>query len=134
LIKYGNIKKDNYEIIIKANDTDDFEFLSIVNGLYTKNGGTHIDYILNQIIPPIREKLSKKYKTIKPADIKNKLKLYINIRFVKNLQFDSQTKERITNNINIWKEVFKTVNWEKIVNLYFFPSKITIRPCFISSG
>jgi len=114
-LKYGNIKKDNYEIIIKANDTDDFSQLSVINGLNPRNGGTHINYILDKIIPPIREKLSKKFKTIKPADIKNKIKIMVFARFVPALEFTSQEKIEISNPKSTWDELFKNVKWDKIV-------------------
>ena len=114
-MKYGNIKKDNFEIIIKANDTDDFSHLSIINGLNPRNGGTHINYILDKIIPSIREKLSKKFKTIKPADIKNKMKIMIIARFVPALEFTSQEKIEISNPKSTWDKLFENVKWDKIV-------------------
>jgi len=114
-MKYGNIKNDNYEFIIKTNYEDEFSHLLLVNGLYVKDGGTPIDFILNKIIPPLREKLIKKYPNLKPADIKNKMKIYLNMRFFKNLKFNAQAKEKITNNIKDFEEYFKDVDWNKIV-------------------
>lgn len=79
------------------NPDDDFRFFSYVNGLHMTRGGSHIDYIANTIVTPIREKLAKKYKMIKPADIKNKLTLIVFLRNFPNPKFDSQTKETLTN-------------------------------------
>ena len=73
--------------------------LTYVNGLYMRRGGTQIDYILNKIISDIREKVSKKYKTIKPADIKNRLGIVCFFKGFPNCEFDSQTKETLTNSI-----------------------------------
>ena len=73
--------------------------LTYVNGLYMRRGGTQIDYILNKVITDIREKVSKKYKAIKPADIKNRLGIVCFFKGFPNCEFDSQTKETLTNSI-----------------------------------
>lgn len=73
--------------------------LTYVNGLYMRRGGTQIDYILNKIITDIREKVSKKYKAIKPADIKNRLGIVCFFKGFPNCEFDSQTKETLTNSV-----------------------------------
>lgn len=71
--------------------------LSYINGIYLRRGGSHIDYILNKVISDIREKVSKKYKNIKPADIKNRLGIVCFLKDFPNCAFDSQTKETLTN-------------------------------------
>ena len=116
-MKIGDINKDNFEIRILPNTEDDFEHLTLVNGLYVKEGGSPVDYVLSKIINPLRDKLKKKFKNIKPGDIKNKLKLYINIRFFPNLQFNSQTKERVTNHLKEFDDFFKDkIDWDKVIN------------------
>ena len=82
---------------VYPNTYDDFKFFTYVNGLNMVRGGNHVEYIINQIVSPIRDKLEKKYKTIKPADIKNKMTLVVFMRDFANLKFDSQTKETLTN-------------------------------------
>lgn len=71
--------------------------LSYVNGISLREGGTHVDYILNKVINDIREKVSKKYKAIKPADIRNRLGIVVFFKDFSNCKFNSQTKEKITN-------------------------------------
>ena len=94
----GNIfETDNYSIAVLHNSEDDFRFYSFVNGLRIPDGGTHIDCLINPIVCNIRDKLIKKYKSIKPADIKNKLFLIVFMRNFANAKFSSQTKEKITN-------------------------------------
>lgn len=83
---------------VLPNNYDEFNFFTYVNGMHMSRGGSHIDYISNQIVMPIRDKLSHKYKTIKPADIKNKFTLVVFLRDFINPKFDSQTKETLTNN------------------------------------
>lgn len=78
-----------------APSNNGFQNVSFVNGVSTWVGGSHIDYILNQIIPDIREKINKKYKTdILPGQIKNHMILFVNAT-VSNPKFSSQTKERM---------------------------------------
>lgn len=79
------------------NEHDDFSFFTFVNGMHMSRGGSHVDYTIMQIVNPIRDKLVKKYKNIKPADIKNKLTLVLFLRDFTNPKFDSQTKETLTN-------------------------------------
>lgn len=82
---------------VYPNEQDDFNFFTYVDGLALNRGGSHIDYIVDKVVTPIREKLVKKYKTIKPADIKNRLSMVVFLRDFPNLKFDSQTKETLTN-------------------------------------
>ena len=76
--------------------------LTYVNGISLKEGGTHVDYITNKIVNDIREKVSKKYKAIKPADIRNRIGIVIFLKGFLNCAFDSQTKKKLTNS---WGEV-----------------------------
>lgn len=79
------------------NESDEFSFFTYVNGIHLNRGGNHIDYIAQQLVAPIRSKLERKYKTIKPADIKNRLSIVCFFRDFANPKFDSQTKETLTN-------------------------------------
>ena len=114
-MKFGDIKKYNIEFRIEPNKDDEFSHLLLVNGLYCKDGGTPIDYLINKIVYPIRDKLAKKFLSIKPGDIKNKLKIYLNIRFFPNLKFNSQSKEKVTNNLKDFDNYFSIFNFDKIV-------------------
>lgn len=77
--------------------SDEPYVLSYVNGISLRDGGTHVDYILNKVIFDIREKVSKKFKSIKPADIRNRLGIVVFFKDFSNCKFNSQTKEKITN-------------------------------------
>ncbi len=87
----------DYSYAFLPNDNDEFRFYSYVNGLSIKDGGTHLDVVMNNIVARVREKLEKKYKGIKPADIKNKFMVVSFVRNFPNSKFNSQTKEKITN-------------------------------------
>ena len=88
---------EDYKFAILPNADDDFRQFSYVNGLKIPDGGTHVDIISYQIVSRIRDKLAKKFKTIKPGDIKNKLMIVAFLKNVKNTKFNSQSKEKITN-------------------------------------
>lgn len=84
-------------IYVLAYASEEPEILTYVNGLRLRRAGTHVDYILNVITNDLRDKIGKKFKTIKPADIKNRLGLVVLFKNFPNCQFDSQTKEALTN-------------------------------------
>lgn len=88
---------EKYKFAILPNNEDDFRQFSYVNGLKIPDGGMHIEAISEPIVRGIREKLLKKYKTIKPGDIKNKLMIIAFLKDLKNPKFNSQAKEKITN-------------------------------------
>jgi DNA topoisomerase-2 len=68
--------------------------VSFVNGVSTTDGGTHIDYLLNQIIYRLKEQLEKKHKdlVIRPSYIKDNILIFVNC-LIENPTFSSQTKE-----------------------------------------
>lgn len=72
-----------------------FKHISIVNSAETKDGGTHVNYIVDQVIGYLRERIRKKYKVdLKPGDIKNHLFVFISCT-VSNPAYSSQTKEKL---------------------------------------
>ena len=85
---------DQWEISIALNPYDKFTQISFVNGITTSDGGTHVDYITNQIIYKLKEQLEKKHKdiVIRPSYIKDNILIFINCLIV-NPTFSSQTKE-----------------------------------------
>lgn len=88
---------DKWAIGLTQSNTDNFEQCSIVNGNTTWSGGTHVDFIMNQIVKRLTEELTKGKKgiKIKPIDIKNKFHLFLVCK-IANPTFDSQTKENLT--------------------------------------
>ncbi len=88
---------ENVQIAVGSSVSDGFEHFSLVNGLVTKSGGSHINHLSKVIVEPIREKLARKFKTIMPADIKSKLRIVIIFKEFKNARYTNQTKEEIAN-------------------------------------
>lgn len=86
-----------------TSSVDGFEQVSFVNGVETFQGGTHIDYISNQIVVKIREFLQKKHKVdVKPADIKTHFRVFISCN-INRPTFSSQNKEHLTSPVSEWK-------------------------------
>lgn len=82
-----------------APSDDGFKHITFVNSTATLQGGTHIDYILNQIVGQIRQHIKKKYKVdAKPADIKNQITLLVNCDIIRP-RYDSQTKEHLITSV-----------------------------------
>ena len=91
------LQEDNYLIAVFPNPASDFNFHTYLNGLWLEKGGNHISFISGKVTENLREKLVRRYKSIKPGDIKNKLSLIVFFRDFSNPKFDGQTKEFLTN-------------------------------------
>lgn len=100
---------DNWEIGIARSPNDMFQHISMVNGISTHVGGTHVNYISNQIVKLLGEKIEKTNKgiNVKQAMIKNHLFLFLNCR-IPNPSFETQTKENLTT--KMISELIKDVN------------------------
>lgn len=97
---YVTYKTEDFEILVIANNEKTNHF-SVVNGLTTPDGGTHIDLILNDLANRLAN--VKGLKCTK-ADINNTLQIVFVARGWKNLRFNSQTKEKITNSTKETRE------------------------------
>lgn len=111
---YEIVQGDNYFFAIMPNEFDDFRQFSYVNGLNISQGGVHVNYITDEVVNRLRTSLSKKYKEIKPGDIRNKLMIVSVLRDFKNLKFDSQTKEKVTNSITEVKQYFGDIDFDSL--------------------
>ena len=78
--------------------------LSYVNAMSLRRCGTQVDYVMDKLVDSIREKLGKKYETLKPADIKNRLGLVVFFNGFPDCTFDSQTKEALSNSASEYSE------------------------------
>ncbi|ODQ79069.1 hypothetical protein BABINDRAFT_162139 [Babjeviella inositovora NRRL Y-12698] len=80
-----------------ALSSSSFNQVSFVNSIATTSGGTHVNYISDQIINKLiaHVKAKKKKAIIKPFQVKNNIFLFVNC-LVENPSFTSQTKEQLT--------------------------------------
>lgn len=91
--------KDKTWSIAVAPSDEGFQQVSFVNTTDTYDGGTHVDYILNQILSQMREYFQKKHKVdVKPSELKNHMAIFLNATVV-NPSFSSQTKEKLITEI-----------------------------------
>ena len=75
-----------------------FQQVSFVNSIATTSGGTHVNYIADQICNRLAELVKKRNKngaTLKTAQIRNHIFIFVNALIV-NPSFNSQTKEQLT--------------------------------------
>jgi len=97
---------NNWKIGITTSNGS-FNQTSFANNTFNNLGGSHVDYILNQIVNYLRPLILKKYKIdVKPSEIRNQLTLFINATIVNN-RFSSQTKERLITDSNNFGNSFK---------------------------
>lgn len=95
-IYYYEKLADGWEVGITSTNIDEFQQVSLVNGITTYQGGTHVNFITNQIVKELKTQLEKKYKkvTIRENDIKSKLFIFLNSQII-NPDFDTQSKETL---------------------------------------
>ena len=103
----------NEHMTLAVGPAEDFTFLSYVNGLFLSKGGTHVDFIANEVVQGIKSKLEKKHKGIKPADVKNKLFVLAFLNDFPDIRFNSQTKDQLSNATGDVKRYFEGVDLEK---------------------
>lgn len=88
-------KTKRWEIGIALSESS-FKQVSFVNSICTIRGGTHVNYIVDQIISKTTKEILKKHKkaNVKPYMIRNSLFIFVNC-LIENPVFDSQTKETL---------------------------------------
>lgn len=98
-----------------SGEQEEFRLHSYVNGLWIKNGGSHVNYVLDQIVATLKTHIKKKHKIeVLPNQIKQHLTFVSILRGFVNMKFDSQTKERITNTASEVAEHLSGIDFDKI--------------------
>lgn len=91
---YESNKDKTWSLAIALSETG-FQQVSFVNSTDTYDGGTHVDYIMNQIIIQMREFFLKKHKVdVKPSELRQHMFLFLDSTVI-NPSFSSQTKEKL---------------------------------------
>lgn len=90
-----------WEIGVTQSPVDAFTQVSMVNGISTIGGGTHVNFVSSTIVNSIKEVLAKTDKdvNIKVSDIRNRILVFVNCK-LPNPIFDTQTKENLTSRLN----------------------------------
>jgi len=105
---------EHWQVAVAASDDDTFRHVSFVNGVDTFNGGSHIDYVVNQITSKLRDYIKKKHKIdVKPNNIKQQLFIFINCS-INAPMFTSQTKEFMSTDVKDFGTEFEVT--DKFIN------------------
>lgn len=96
---------DRWEVCVAASqdvetepdDVHGFLQMSFVNGIATTKGGTHITFLLSQLLEKIKTTV-KKASDLKPFDLRERMFLFVRCTIV-NPVFSSQTKEECTSKL-----------------------------------
>jgi len=126
-IEVMNEKHPRWEIAFVYRPDGGFEHISHVNNICTYHGGSHVDYINDQIINYIQKQIEKKNKDainkIKSHSIKDHYMIFINCT-VENPAFTSQTKETLKTKQNefgssceLSEKLLKKINSSGILNV-----------------
>ena len=111
-----------------------FQQVSFVNSIATTTGGTHVNYVADQICTKLMDIVKKKNKggaALKINQIRNHIFLFVNCLIV-NPAFTSQTKEQLTtkhtqfgSKCSVSDEFFKKIARTEVVNniLHFAQAK-----------
>lgn len=104
---FYEFKKDKTWSIGIAISENGFQQVSFANSTETYDGGTHVDYAMNQIISALREFFAKKHKVdIKPSELKNHMFLFLDATII-NPSFSSQTKEKLITEVKDFGSTFE---------------------------
>ncbi|CAM1511378.1 Fc.00g088910.m01.CDS01 [Cosmosporella sp. VM-42] len=78
-----------------------FQQVSFVNSIATTTGGTHVNYVADQITGSLLKTLNKRKKghTLKQSHLRNHIFVFVNC-YVDNPAFTSQTKEQLTTKVS----------------------------------
>lgn len=111
-----------------------FQQVSFVNSIATTSGGTHVNYVADQIVNRLMDIVKKKNKggaVLKPNQIRNHIFVFVNALIV-NPAFTSQTKEQLTtkpsqfgSKCQVSEEFMKKVAKTEVINniLHFAQQK-----------
>ena len=106
---YETNKDKSWSIGIALSENG-FQQVSFANSTDTYDGGTHVDYVMNQIIAQLREFFSKKHKVdVKPSELKNHMFLFLDSTII-NPSFSSQTKEKLITEVKDFGSTFEVSN------------------------
>lgn len=123
-------KSENLSFFFTSS-ADGFRTNSFINGVNTRQGGTYVDHIVNNIVDEVVTLIKKKHKVeVAKSVVKNGLTFVMFARNFVNPKFDSQTKERLTNPVGNIKEHFEVaeVHDFKYISKKIFASNDIIEP------
>lgn len=99
-IIYENVS-DRWQVGTVFDTDSDASNISFTNGIWTSQGGTHVNHILDQICKKLLPIIKAKYKdvNVKSSHIRENVRLYVNAAIV-DPKFNSQNKEILTKKVS----------------------------------
>lgn len=95
--------KTDKALIFFAKGEDGLKNCSFVNGVHTKNGGTHVEDLVNAVADELIPLVKKQHSVeINRARIREMLTVGVFLRGFEDAKFDGQTKDRLS---NTWGQV-----------------------------
>mmetsp|Transcript_68629 Transcript_68629/g.146956 ORF Transcript_68629/g.146956 Transcript_68629/m.146956 type:complete len:1911 (+) Transcript_68629:89-5821(+) len=92
------VVNDRWEVAIGLTDGSGFQQVSFVNSICTSRGGTHVNYVGDQVVNVVLDKVLKQKGgglAVKAQTVKGYIWVFVNC-LIENPAFDSQTKETLT--------------------------------------
>lgn len=114
LTPFEYIKTDGLKIGILPSNNQ-YLFYHNINGVYVKNGGESLNWVVNNICSRLVEKFKRKYKNIKSSDVKNNLCFIVFFTKMPSPRFGDQVKETCINKYSKFKDSIGEVNFDKLV-------------------
>jgi len=98
---------DRWTVAVADTPSEKFFSVSFVNGIWTSKGGTHVEYVTNQVVSHIVDYLETKKKIkVKPSLVKENLAIFVTSQ-IENPSFTSQTKESLTTKVSAYGSTCK---------------------------
>ena len=91
------VQRDDISLVL-CGSVDGYRSSGYINGVHTRLGGAYNDWVMNSVLDSMTSMIKRKYKVeVSKSTIKSGLTFILFARNFVNPQFDSQTKERLTN-------------------------------------
>lgn len=88
--------KHNWEVVVGVSGDEGFRQISLVNGIHTRDGGAHINHIVNCISAKYKDKIKRDYKLTKWNRQLLDRYLFIFLKCeIENPSFNNQAKEQL---------------------------------------
>jgi DNA topoisomerase-2 len=123
---YESFRYRGLDIMVFPSE-EEFQFIHFINGINVNRGGTALDWVTDNIVDELRDKLSRGCKGIKPGDIKNKLGLIAIFYGMYNPRFEDQAKTICETTYVQFKSQIEDINFEKLGNT-IYKNKVIIDP------
>jgi len=105
--------------------------IHFVNGINVYNGGDVLEWAEKRVILPLVEKIQKKYKNIKAADIKNHLTFMVLVKNIPNPRFGDQIKSVCINTASQFPEIAKELLDKAMIDKFInklYKNKVIMEP------